>query len=73
MTTLDLAHTPSDLLAYLGWQGRRYTLLRSHIEYYDGAGIATDAPAEVVAHWRRLGGVEVITFPRQLSLFADAA
>lgn len=56
--TLDLARTPPDLLAYLGWQGERYTLLRSHIEYYDGAGIATDAPAEVVAHWRRLGGIE---------------
>lgn len=59
MTRFQSSPTPSDLLAYLGFNGRRYTLRKTHIEYYDGAGIATDAPAEVVAHWRRLGGCEV--------------
>lgn len=66
------SHIPPDLLAYIGWQGVRYVLLKTHIERVD-AGIATDAPPEVVAHWRRLGGVEVMRVEfRQLELWEAA-
>lgn len=80
MTLWQNAPIESDLLAYLGWQGDAYILRKHGIERlkrnakgqlaYAFAGAI--APPQVVAHWRRLGGCEVVTERKQVTLLEAA-